>query len=258
MVYKSALWVTVVFGLANIGAAIEIVPAYQVLHAKAGATVTTNVTIKNNETYAVRLTPQTKEWFSLPGNAAFKIDTWLKTQQAPVTLKPGETTSIPYEVRVPKKAKGELIGMISILADNAEEQAGFNMRTSVSVYVPIQGTDHYKGSLESLLVDSSNPTLTVHVLAKNDGNVHMRLNGRVNLYKDGGDPVAYVTLKTAQVIYPGESKTLVGELPWIELAPGAYTAELDLVDIDWKKKMTLKKKPFSIGQNDRKATVPLR
>src|SRR6185503_12517215 len=139
--------------------ALQITPTYQIFTVKAGEETTGELTLTNTEDADVTVNPELKEWFTLPANKDFKVEDWLKVMEPPFTFKPGESRKIRFIAKAPKKAKGELVGMLSFLT-RKKSLGSVTFRLSVGIYVAVQGTEKFEGEVSAVSVKISTPTKT--------------------------------------------------------------------------------------------------
>lgn len=142
--------------------------------------------IKNTEERDLEIKLRIEDWFKAVEGNAKKIGTfeWLEISPLEFGLKEGETKEVKFKVAVPKKAKGELNGMIFVEAkpkEIAEGAIGINTSIGVPIYVMVKGTERFKAEIEELKVMKGSP-LELAITIKNSGNVHIRPTGVIEIF----------------------------------------------------------------------------
>jgi hypothetical protein len=212
--------------------ALQVTPSLQFFDLKAGGKDKGEYTLTNETEETVRIVPETKEWFTLPANKenGITVDKWLVIKSTSFPLKPGESRKVKFEIRAPKKATGELVGMVSYLIEGSDKF--INKRFSLAVYVNITGTDKPAGEIPAITVDVSSTNLMAGFLLHNTGNVHLRPEGLMQILNAKNEPVANLVIKRSVPAYPGETKPYTGTIANHTLAPGEYSAKITMEDAD--------------------------
>lgn len=210
--------------------ALEIFPSKQVLSVKKGKEEKGAFRITNTETVPIQLFPGQKRWSGSPENEKYKVEEWLMVDPSTFTLEPGESREVPFTVRAPSKARGELTGMFSILTKTSARQS-VNFRMSAAVYLSIKGTEIYSGKVSTFDLRRRKDGLEAVVGVKNSGNVHLRPGGAIEIQDDHGVVVGYVKIHVRGPVHPGHENAYTGQSA-LHLPPGRYRAKLSLVDVD--------------------------
>lgn len=220
-----------VLGLMKPLVALSITPSVQSFEIMPGDSVEGVVTITNTEDEALVVVPFTKNWFVLPNNKQFKIDDWLKMRDEKFSLKPGESKKIKFIAKAPKKAQGELVGMLSFRTNSdSRESVAFMM--SGAVYVAVKGTERFAGDIHAMMVTPSTDSVKAGILLRNTGNVHLRPEGIMQILNENGQPIANVELERGQPTYPGNERPYFGIVKDLRMLPGKYVAQIKLKDFD--------------------------
>jgi hypothetical protein len=213
--------------------ALSVTPTIQQFDLNAGQKKKSVYTITNDDPWDMSIVPESKDWFVLPENkaAAITAKDWLVVKGATITLKPGESREVPFEVHVPKSAIGELVGMVSFRMTGGPDK--FVRKVfSVAVYAGIEGTQKPQAKIIAAMVDTSSPTLIGGFFLQNVGNIHLRPTGLVQVFNEKDVNVVNITIQRASPIYPGEKKPYSGEIPNYSLPPGDYSAKISITDSD--------------------------
>jgi len=212
--------------------ALNVAPTYQVFDAKPGEKIRGEFTLTNDEAETVRITPGVKEWFKLTENVSINVGDWLIISSAPLSMKAGEMKKVAFELRAPKTAQGELVGMASFLIETENRESMINKRFSVAVYMSIKGTEKMKAQMNGIALSITTNSVTAAVNVENKGNIHIRPEGLFQILDEKNVPQANVTIKRDQPTYPGDQRTYLGTVTGLNLKPGHYTAKIELQDTD--------------------------
>jgi hypothetical protein len=212
-------------------AALNITPTYQLFSLKKGKRAKGEFKLTNTGTKEMKITPSYKDWFTHPANKEIQTSDWFEIESEPFVLAPTESRIVHFKVTAPKKAKGELVAMSSFLIEIEEEQF-LNKRLSVAIYVGIEGTEKLKGKLAGVSVTPKNKTVQAGIMLENQGNVHIRPEGLIQLRNESNRPVANVLIKKARPTFPGGRQVYSNVVRDLELKPGLYTAHVTMRDKD--------------------------
>ncbi len=216
--------------------ALQITPTYQVLETKAGDKTSGFLTLVNNHEEVVSIQPGVREWVQTARNKKTPVEKWLKVDQEPFDLKPGESKKIRFDALVPKSAKGEMIGMLTFTTQakgeiESKEGAMITMRISVAVYVAVTGTEKIDQKVDNITVEISSNTMFA-VKVRNTGNCHTRPKGWLYIDDEKGNRVLNVELETGIPTYPETTRIYNGILKNYILPAGKYSARVEMEDVD--------------------------
>lgn len=229
--------------------ALQVTPTYQIFTIAEGKKVQGQSTVINNEGERITVTVSAKDWFVLPENKGFKAKDWLTFSQSTFTLEPGASANVTFFVQAPKKASGELVGMMSY-AFNGAVQTNLQKVLSVAIYGSVSGTEKMKGQLKAVMVTPSSGTLTVSLLVRNEGNVHIRPEGWCEIQNEKRETLANIFIKQGAPTYPGKESVYTGQVQGLELKEGAYKALIHLSDVDRNTDIVKETKNFEILGNN--------
>jgi len=242
-------WLTVLCFLASTSLvhAIEAQPSYQVFTLKPGARTSAQVNLFNNEQVDLTITPGTKEWFVAPVNKKIPLSDWLKVDQKPFVLKPGERKTVKFTAQAPKKAVGEVMGMLTFSSKPVTDSM-IDFRLSLAVYVALAGAEKRSGDVAAIAINTSSETI-VSYLFVNRGNVHLRPQGVIRIYDDKDQQVLNVSCPPSLPTYPGTKQAYSQKIRNYVLPFGRYRAEIIFKDADWGTDYPLQKKKFKFEAN---------
>lgn len=229
--------------LCNVASAdIAIAPLTKTVQVAQGGTKSVIFKVANTADEPVNINISARTWFNLPENADIKIGQWLKLGADKITLAPKQEKGLKFEIVVPKKAKGELAGMIYFAP---ERKKGQTLGTSygVSLYVFVKGTEVVKPEIGNVAISKREDLSYLAVTIENKGNVHFRpkVSAVVKAEKEFKEDII---LPFGKPIFGGQSYTFLGELKGKLPESGNCTVDVscnygDSEDTILKKSVTL-------------------
>ena len=161
-----------------------------------------------------------------------RFSDWIDIDTKAVSLKPNESSPIPYTLRIPAEAEGEFYGRLSFAEAPKDGGSAVTIMTKISVpfVVIVEGTERYAARIKSFRVRKQNP-VRVEVDLLNNGNVHMRPVGRCSITVAGDaaarNPVFEFPINSHRFpVYPNRKGTLVGNAEEA-LPEGSYIANVE-------------------------------
>lgn len=183
------------------------------------------------------------------GSEKEEVSRWLRFYTNEVEIPPLESRTVQYEISVPKYAKGEYAPTVIFHEKPLREKVQVYAQIKMPVYIIIEGTEVYKGKLESVNVLSANPVV-VSVRVNNTGNIHVRPTGKLVIKKISAKKNQLgsikrlvkrkrIPTKASEVVMEIELNRRLGPIFGggigdigtkvdKELAPGLYVGELEL------------------------------
>jgi hypothetical protein len=150
------------------------------------------------------------------------VKDWLKFEKTEFNLQPGETVKVPYEVLINDKMKGSLCGRVSF---SAQQSSMINLSISVPIYVIVEGTENIDFEISSLSLsrNSNDGSLYYKMTIKNNGNVHIRHSGKVQIFdKKKKKEISVVYIDETVPTYCEKSRDFNGNIS--ALKKGKYVA----------------------------------
>lgn len=134
------------------------------------------------------LTPEGKILALSPGQNPYSATSWIKTSLDPLSLEPGKSIVLPFEVRVPKAGlSGSYWTAVTFTTESPphKNKRGIavvnRLRIWGIVYVTIAGTEAPGAEIANFGFGPEKKNLILDV--QNTGNVYLRLHGTLT-YKD--------------------------------------------------------------------------
>ena len=118
---------------------------------------------------------------SYKANADIPVDSWLQVMPLQFTVKKGEKRLVLYSILTNESMQGSIVGQVSFIV-KPYGNSGVNVKTSLPVYITIQGTEKINFSVDSLSIDSVSSKLYIDI--KNDSNINIKPIGVIDIYKD--------------------------------------------------------------------------
>jgi hypothetical protein len=227
--------------------ALEAQPSYQTLTLKRGERVTKEIHLFNNEDVDFNVTPGVKDWFISQANKNIKTSDWLSVNTKTFLLKKGERKTIKFTAEAPKKAQGEVMGMLTF-GSKPITGGMITFRFSSAIYVAIKGDQKFAGEVAAIAINTSSDT-TISYLFVNRGNVHLRPFGWMRIYDDKNQLLLNVHYPSGLPTYPGTRQAYSQTIKNIALPIGKYRAEMEFQDADWGTTYPLEKKKFEFNGN---------
>lgn len=159
---------------------------------------------------------------SFSGNGELNVEDWLKFEKKEFDLKPGETIEIPYEVLISTSMKGSVCGRLDF---SAQQSSMINLSISIPIYVTVEGTEDINFEIDTLNItrNSKDGSLFYKMTIKNNGNVHIRHSGKVQVFdKKKKKEISTVNIDETVPTYCEKSRDFNGNIP--ALKKGKYVA----------------------------------
>ncbi len=169
---------------------------------------------QNNTDGPVHVTIEPENWLQDTYDYSWIIaGDWIKAEPGKFDLKPKEIKKVRVMVRVPKKAKGELVAQIfftSAIAGAADDAGGsIKSRLGAVLYVAIKDTEKLNAEIRDISVSdvkiNEKDEIKIDVFLRNKGNVHIRpAEGRVVVSDAKGREISRLPMVTDYSVVPGQ------------------------------------------------------
>ena len=214
---KCALIITIVFLCSFSWVAeshsITIAPARFEARLPAGEVAGIDYYAQNDTDEPIHVTVEPVNWLqNVYDYSGIAAGDWIKAEPCEFDLKPKEIKKVHVTVRVPKKAKGELVAQIfftSAILGISDDAGSIKSRLGAVLYVAIKGTEKVNAeigdiSISGLKIDEKDG-IKIDVLLRNKGNVHIRpAKGRVVVSDVNGREISQLNLVTDYSVVPGQ------------------------------------------------------
>ena len=202
--------------------------------------------VTNVSDNAVTVIVTKENWKNFSGNSNdVSVDNWLKLGKDKFDIAPKESAEVPFRVITSEKMIGSVSGMIVFTVKGEM----FSLSMKQPVYVTINGTEQVDFKIDSVMLKTSkiNGNLYYNMVVRNDGNVHIRHNGFIEIYdKKTGNLIKKVVIDETFPVYAQESRIFNGiVLSRKDLKKGKYIA---LFKINALKKEVVKKVKFEVSE----------
>ncbi|MCX6646883.1 MAG: hypothetical protein NTY09_11120 [bacterium] len=188
----------------------------------------------------VRVSGQTSGYsFDLPtGNEDRSLTEWLIFSPERMTIEPGETKDIRFEINVPVdiNLNGSYWAVIFIENVPVEEpgdmtprpdamQVGISVafRYALQIYTTIEGTEIRNVTFRSLDIAQAEQGLDITAILENLGNIYLRPEVWLELRDTAGE-VVYRQDYIDQTLLPESARNYIFEVRDLSVAPGRYLA----------------------------------
>ena len=250
-----------VLGCVIDASALTIGPARLEVRLPAGEVAGIDYYAQNDTGSPIHVIIEPENWFQ--GSYDYKglnAGDWIKTEPREFDLKPKEIKKILVTVRVPKKAKGELVGQIfftSIMAGSSDDKGG-SMRSRLGgvLYVAIRDTEKASAEIRNIDISSSatdkKEELKIGIILHNSGNVHIRpAEGTVVVSDEKGREINRLPFVTDYSVVPGQKFTYsaLWENPALKEGRYCVSASIKYGKMYGKEKTTKFEKAFEVDKD---------
>ncbi len=184
----------------------------------------------------IRILPDGSPDFPEPGSTPWSLKEIVSSIPASFMLAGRSNRGIGFTVSVPEGAKGAYYGAVMFEEEpsKTKKQASgshitINFRLACLVLITIKGTELVQAKLKELKAWHENGRVKATISIANEGNVLIRPQGQVQLFKG---PAALLSEKLNVkkfVLMPGDTREYTVDWPDANIPPGAYEviSELD-------------------------------
>ncbi|MBI2119699.1 MAG: hypothetical protein HYT97_08745 [Elusimicrobia bacterium] len=225
--------------------ALEISPQHFTLEAEVGKKIKSQMVLKNTNQKRVKVT-----FHFLPCSSDEKMNRkkWVKFSQKKFTLNQEESKTIQLTCKVPKKAKGELLGIVMIRTENPLEPF-MEIRYLHPLTLRIKGTEKVKAKLTKVEAKKNYKSILLHGAIKNEGNIRIKPKLIVEIRNLMGELDSKVLDPKINEINPEEEINFTAEFP-LEKNYSLDSGTLKLFYKDMEDKIQMDKKGFKIILSD--------
>lgn len=194
------------------GAAVSLSPLFFSYHLDPGATQGMDVAVSNPGTEPLELRFESDVYPS-PGDGSplprsRSLEPWLYGPSQPLTLNPGETVSVPVQLRVPAEAAvGSYYGILAARVLRPSGGIAVAGRVAAVVLVNVGSPLDSSGRIVSLDLERAESEWRANVRYENTGNAHFVPSGTLRLRSWPAGVRQEVTL-SAPPILPGTTRSL--------------------------------------------------
>ncbi|HTW83971.1 MAG TPA: hypothetical protein VMD91_07900 [Candidatus Sulfotelmatobacter sp.] len=211
---------------------LDIQPARYEIEAAPGTSKTVPITIRNVGTGATHvvaamadyvLSEDGKASFPTSGTNRYSSGKWGSVNPREFDLQPGAFEQIRYTVSVPANAHGEYATLIFFTTRPPRKPGGFGLteRVAARMYVVTPDGGNPNGAVTDVSSQPQTLGRRYAVAFKNEGDMHVYINGHVDVAQ-GGTVVDRVTLPKDVLVERGGKRIVSADGK--TLPPGTYTA----------------------------------
>ena len=211
---------------------ISVSPAKLDLAAPVGANYNVPVTVSNQSGSATHIQASMVD-FTVDQSGGYKVSAagtrvnslmrWAAINPREFDLPGGTSQQVQLSLHLPgdKTLSGEYSGIV-FFQTRPVRRAGavaFSARIATKIYVTIAGTEKLDGAISKMNVVSEGRDEVYHVIFKNTGNMHVYLNGQLEVQKDGAT-VDRISLPGNELVERGGERLI--QVSGKALPPGKY------------------------------------
>jgi hypothetical protein len=241
---------SIVFGILSAGlflstaeAGLSLYPVRQEVTLFPGSIFQGTYTVKNTFETPITMQVSYREWMTVPENKNIQTNDWLILSPTEFYMLPNEEKHVHYQIQLPTASVGFVSAMISFMP---KAESAVNMMLSGSLYAIASGTEKYYWDFADVKLSYSPPTFRVDAVIQNAGNVYVRPEGMIKIYK-GRKQICTGRFEEGKPVYPGTPRQIMASASRCFLTKGRYTAHLLLQDAIGNTAET--KVKFKIGKN---------
>lgn len=233
-----------VFNLAY--ANLRIAPAVVNISAEPMAICENKYSVTNTDENTVTVTVTKEDWKNYFANdSSVTVNKWLEIEKTKFDIGPKETVEVPFKVTTDKNMVGSVSGMVVFRVDGGM----IKLSMKQPIYITIKGTEKVDFKIDSLKLSTSERDGGIYyrMTVKNDGNVHIRHNGVIEIYnKKTFNLVKTVNIEETFPTYTQESFDFVGfVIKGTDLKQGKYAAIFKIKAFD---KQVVKRIDFKVSK----------
>lgn len=235
LVFIGLITFYLVVGSGTLFAGIGASPTYLEISGAHGERLKGYFTVYNTGKEPLDVSVYFRKYFKLNENRKIGVKNWLHVRPMRFKLGTEGSREVKYIVQVPEKGIGEVMSLIFFKAPSSPG-SNVSMSFGVSIYVGIEGTKVVKGKIEDVrlrrvIIPSGNvpPYYNVTVSVKNEGNVHIRPQIKMDLYRER-KKIKMVDLPFGWPVFPNESYNYQCslDLNGSRLEPGYYLSHIEV------------------------------
>jgi len=225
-----ALIVTALPGRADLG--LDIVPAKYEMQAEAGKSETVPITVRNTSEAAVHVLVSLNDYevgangtlrFLDAGKGRYSLAKWAEVSPREFDIPSNSFVQVRMTVDVPATASGEYSTLVFFQTRPTRKAGGvaFSERIASKVYEVVPTSIRVGGEVEDVEAKTIAAGQQYLVGFKNTGNVHVYLNGRIEV-KQNGEIVDRVTVPAHTLVE--RNGVCILDVTGKKLPPGSYSA----------------------------------
>ena len=211
---------------------LDVQPAKYELQASPGKAETIPITVRNTGGAAVHVLVTMSDFdvgtsgamrFVEPGKGRYSLSKWSQVSPREFDLEPNAFTQVRFSVNVPQAASGEYSTLVFFQTRPTRRPGGvsFSERIASKVYEIVPESLKVGGEVEDVEAKPVPEGQRYLVGFKNTGNVHVYLNGRVEI-KQGSQIVDRITMPAQMLVERSGSRII--DIVGKKLPPGSYSA----------------------------------
>ncbi len=219
----SSLFLILFFSCSFVYAGLSVYPAATNVMGDPGTEYKSYYQITNTYEKDIYAVPELSEGKCFSGNKNIDVDATIKFEKEKYLIPAGQTVTIPYKVFVNKNFKGSVSVRVSFKAEKDKEDI-INIVISVPVYIMVLGTEKISFNIDSVDIFNSGDNICYRMTIENNGNVHIRHTGCIEIYKDKNLIRELFIAETAPTYCESKREFKDIVLPTKDLSKGKYTA----------------------------------
>ncbi|MDR2427266.1 MAG: hypothetical protein LBD46_08850 [Endomicrobium sp.] len=208
-------------------ASLSVSPSRVDIRAGINESIKASFMVTNNYEGNVNIEVLTNDWNSYKGNN-INVNSWLNIETKKFVLAKGESKEVFYTIITNQDMQGSVSGQVTFSLKPPGND-GITIKMSFPIYIIIKGTEQVDFNVEKIInVAKKNNGITASFSMQNNGNVHVRPQGKFNIYNKKDKLVASSVIPERVPVYANTSRSgFYAEIPDItNLKAGKYIAEI--------------------------------
>lgn len=240
-----------IYGFSFAGLSVD--PAIVNITADANSSYEGKYVVKNTYDKPITVVIKLENWNTYSGNTNTDVNRWLHFEKDKYPIPSGESIEVPYKINILDDMKGSVSGRVYFSVEQEEGQM-VTIAISVPIYVIVRGTEKIDFKIDSLNFIGTKNGINYQVIVKNDGNVHFRPSGIIEIYdKKKKKLIRTVYISETVPVYAEKSRDFSGPLVSNDikkdgLKKGKYVAVLKIRAFDKEIIKEIKFKVSKLGE----------
>lgn len=209
--------------------------------------------LRNTYDVPINVLIKLEDWNTYSGNSNLDVNKWLKFDKDKYNIPSGESIEVPYKIDIDNDMQGSVSGRVYFSVEQQEGQM-VTIAISVPIYVIVKGTEKIDFKIDSLELVNSQNSINYKFVVKNDGNVHFRPSGVIEIYdKKKKKLIRTVCISETVPVYAEKSRDFSSMLVSNDiqkdgLKKGKYVAVLKIRAFDKEVTKEIKFKVSKLGE----------
>ena len=160
-------------------AGLSVTPSVTNISGEQGSVYKGKYIVKNTYDYPITIKIGFAKGNTFSGNPDIPVENWLKFEREKYDIAKDGQVEIPYQANILSNMKGSVSAKVEFSVD---QSSMISISVVVPIYVTVRGTENIDFNVDSLDFSSSERGLFYKLILQNNGNVHIRHTGQIEIY----------------------------------------------------------------------------